>query len=327
MGTHDAGPGEPVFPATGQPETGPPEPVLFILAFDHRSVLNRMYAKDGHLDADQVREMKSIVVDAVLQSAGYVRALPGARPGILLDEETGGRDFPRIRSSGIMISTPIERSGAPTFVLDHGDRFLERLGVISPDHAKALVFLNPESGPGYLDQVKRLADALASVHRAGHRIMLEVVVPPTAEQLARVAGNDLVFDQEIRPALVCRTITDCYGAGMRPELWKLEGFETAADYAATAQTIRSFDPDARSIVLGRGADEARVNGWLTLAAATAGFAGFAIGRSIWDPGLRSWSGGECSRGDAVAQIAGRYRRFADLYHAAARAGVAAQAGP
>lgn len=326
MGTDGAGSGEPVFPSAGQREAGPPDPALFILAFDHRSVLNRMYARNGHLDPGQVREMKSMVVDAVLQMAGHVRALAGARPGILMDEETGGRDFARIRSGGILISTPIERSGAPTFVLDHGDRFLERLGTISPDHAKALVFLNPESGPGYLDQVKRLADALASVGRAGHRIMLEVVVPPTAEQLARVAGDDLGFDREIRPALVRRTITDCYGAGMRPDLWKLEGFETAGDYGATAETIRSFDPDARSIVLGRGADEARVDGWLTLAAATAGFAGFAIGRSIWDPGLRSWFGGACSRGDAVAQIAGRYRRFADLYHAAARAGVTSQAG-
>ena len=48
-----------------------------------------------------------------------------------------------------------------------------------------------------------------------------------------------------------------------------------------AQARRDGRDAVRCIVLGRGADDARVDGWLRVGAVADGFIGFAIGRTIW----------------------------------------------
>ena len=71
------------------------------------------------------------------------------------------------------------------------------------------------------------------------------------------------------------------------------------------------------VVLGRGADEAKVDHWLREAAPVDGYIGFAIGRSIWGDPLKGWIDGAVSREDAASQIAESYLRFIDVYAAAA----------
>jgi 5-dehydro-2-deoxygluconokinase len=66
------------------------------------------------------------------------------------------------------------------------------------------------------------------------------------------------------------------------------------------------------IVLGRGEDEAKVRGWLSIAAGVPGFIGFAVGRtSFWDP-LVNWLANEVMRDQAVDQISARYREFVTI---------------
>ncbi|HEY3167150.1 MAG TPA: DUF2090 domain-containing protein [Candidatus Binatia bacterium] len=56
--------------------------------------------------------------------------------------------------------------------------------------------------------------------------------------------------------------------------------------------------------------------WLTTAAVVPGFIGFAVGRtSFWDP-LINWRSKKITREAAVAEIAGRYREFADIFQKA-----------
>ncbi len=71
------------------------------------------------------------------------------------------------------------------------------------------------------------------------------------------------------------------------------------------------------MVLGRGADAARVDHWLQMGAPVDGYAGFAIGRSIWWDGVEGFKDGTMSREEATASIAGAYRRFVDVYRQAA----------
>jgi myo-inositol catabolism protein IolC len=69
------------------------------------------------------------------------------------------------------------------------------------------------------------------------------------------------------------------------------------------------------IVLGRGADDAQVRRWLATAAGVPGYIGFAVGRTdFWEP-LVGWRAGRIPRDAAVAQIAGRYREFVDVFEA------------
>jgi len=67
------------------------------------------------------------------------------------------------------------------------------------------------------------------------------------------------------------------------------------------------------IVLGRGEDEKKVREWLTTAAEVSGFIGFAVGRTdFWGP-LVDFRAKKITREAAVAQIAGRYREFVDIF--------------
>jgi myo-inositol catabolism protein IolC len=67
------------------------------------------------------------------------------------------------------------------------------------------------------------------------------------------------------------------------------------------------------VVLGRGADDAAVDRWLRAAAGVPGYAGFAIGRSIWWDPLQAFVDGTSERGAAAAVIAANYRRFMEVY--------------
>jgi myo-inositol catabolism protein IolC len=70
------------------------------------------------------------------------------------------------------------------------------------------------------------------------------------------------------------------------------------------------------IILGRGADEAKVLHWLKVAASVRGFDGFAVGRTIWYHALARYLAGQLSRDDAVQSIARRYTEMYDTYVAA-----------
>jgi 5-dehydro-2-deoxygluconokinase len=54
-----------------------------------------------------------------------------------------------------------------------------------------------------------------------------------------------------------------------------------------------------------------------------GYLGFAIGRSIFSDPLKGWLRGLLGRDEAVRAIARSYRRFVDVYAAAAAAPAAA----
>jgi 5-dehydro-2-deoxygluconokinase len=70
------------------------------------------------------------------------------------------------------------------------------------------------------------------------------------------------------------------------------------------------------VVLGRGANDAKVDHWLAQAAPVEGFVGFAIGRSIWWDPLKSYVDGKTERSVAAKQIATNYLRFVKVYEGA-----------
>ena len=73
------------------------------------------------------------------------------------------------------------------------------------------------------------------------------------------------------------------------------------------------------VLLGRGADDEKVDHWLTQAAPVDGFVGFAIGRSIWWDALKGYLDGSLEREDAASRIAGNYLRFIRVYEASEHA--------
>ena len=77
------------------------------------------------------------------------------------------------------------------------------------------------------------------------------------------------------------------------------------------------------VVLGRGANDEKVEHWLRQGATVDGYAGFAIGRTIWWDALKGFLDGGLEREAAAQQIADNYLRFVRVYDEAARAATAA----
>jgi 5-dehydro-2-deoxygluconokinase len=101
-------------------------------------------------------------------------------------------------------------------------------------------------------------------------------------------------------------------------VWKIEGLDRRDDCERVVETARAGGRETVAcIVLGRGADEQRVRGWLKTAASVPGFIGFAVGRTdFWQP-LVDWLGKKVSRETAVTEIASEYREFVDDFEGAA----------
>lgn len=119
-------------------------------------------------------------------------------------------------------------------------------------------------------------------------------------------------------AVVLWAIAEMQAAGIEPAIWEIEGGDRRDDCERiAAQARRDGRDDVRCVVLGRGADQARVEAWLRQGAGADGFCGFAIGRTIWFEELRAMLGGEIDRAEATARIVQRYLRAIEVYDGAA----------
>lgn len=139
-------------------------------------------------------------------------------------------------------------------------------------------------------------------------------MPAEKAQLDKVKGDKATYDREVRPRLMVDALRELQDAGVEPDVWKVEGLDRREDCQAIVATARAGGRDHVScIILGGGKDEQKVRDWLGVAAEVPGFIGFAIGRTdFWDP-LVAWRSKKAAREQAVAEIAERYRGFADLF--------------
>ena len=69
-------------------------------------------------------------------------------------------------------------------------------------------------------------------------------------------------------------------------------------------------------MLGRGANNEKVNEWLSAGANIEGYKGFAIGSSIFWESLKNWVSEDLSREEAVDEISESYRNFISVYKGA-----------
>jgi 5-dehydro-2-deoxygluconokinase len=109
-------------------------------------------------------------------------------------------------------------------------------------------------------------------------------------------------------------IQELQGAGVEPDVWKIEGLDRREDCEKMVAAARRGGRDRVScIILGRGEDDRKVREWLTTAAGVPGFSGFAVGRTdFWEP-LIGWRVKKASREAAVAEIARRFKEFVDIF--------------
>lgn len=291
---------------------------LFLLSFDHRASLAQgMFGivdrPPTPAEQERIRDAKWLVWEGfrVALAAGA----PPAASGILVDEATCAAAARAAREAGILLAVAAEESGRYPFEFEYGDDFAAHLEALDPDFGKALVRWNPADDPATKTvQAERLLRLGARLQQQSRKFLFELIVPPTTHQLALVDGRLPDFDTHLRPGLMLESIYEIQEAGIEPDVWKIEGLDVAADCALVSALIRRDGRDrVKAVVLGRGADDAQVERWVRTAAAVPGYAGFAIGRTIWWDAVQNWKEGRLTRAEAAAAIGAAYRRFIDAY--------------
>lgn len=295
---------------------------VYLLAFDHRGVFARtIFGTTGEPTPAQEEQMvlaKAVIYDGVRRAA-ELRALPAGEAGILVDELYGADVARAAKADGIVLVMPVEAPDRDLFDFAYGDAWQEHVEAFEPDFAKVLVRYNADGDrDGNAVQAARLAELSGWLRATGRRLLFELIVEPTAAQLDAAGGDREAFVLEQRPALILRAIAELQDAGVEPDVWKLEGLDDAADARAAAAQARTGAGRDHVVctILGAGAGDERVDHWLRTAAGTDGFAGFAIGRSIWADAIRAHLGGTLGRADAAEQIATNYLRFVDVFRGA-----------
>jgi 5-dehydro-2-deoxygluconokinase len=280
----------------------------YILAFDHRnSLMTSFFEISGEPDAPIVREaedLKSVIAHGLL--AAIARgSVTVDEAGALVDGTYGVAAIDALGIAGVRIAVPVEASGKKEFQFEHVD-WRGWLDATKPSWAKVLVRYNVE---GDRDMNERQRDRLLELQAATRELdigfMFELLVPPEHDQ----RGED--FDTETRPGLVIGAFEELGSAGIRPDMWKIEGLERRGDCEAVAARA-----GAPVVVLGRGADAAAVERWLRAAAGVPNYDGFAIGRSIWWEPCAAYREHRSTRDEAVHAIADRYTRYVDVWRSA-----------
>jgi myo-inositol catabolism protein IolC len=290
---------------------------LFILAFDHKEHFEQLVCRDPAQPTDAevatIREAKALIHAAVRQtiSGGIDRS----RAGILIDERYGADLARAAAADGLAFAMPVEKSDQQEFDFLHAD-WQAHISWFDPTFAKAIVWYNVED-PSDLnrrqrEKVQTLVDWL---REQGRRLMLEVVVPPTARQLEQLGDDRERFDRQLRPALMVAAMEEIQEARIQPDVWKLEGVDRREDSERIGAQAQSGGEGVGCLVLGRGEDERAVSQWLAAAGGVPGFRGFAVGRTIWFGPVRAWAEGRVESGDTVRAIAENYRRMIDAYAA------------
>ena len=293
---------------------------LYILAFDHRgSFQKKFFGIQGDPDAEQtaiIADAKHLIFEGLLQAVSA--GADAASAGVLVDEQFGSTVPAETHEKGLKLSMPAERSGQDTFDFQYDDNFGEHILAFDPDFTKVLVRYNPEGDAAangeQLKKLKRLSDWLKDNDR---KFLFELLVPAEPAQLESVGGDGDRYDAELRPELMRRTIAECQDAGLEVDIWKIEGVDERSDCEMLVEQARTGGRDGVTcVVLGRGADDARVDHWLTQAAPVDGFIGFAIGRSIWWDPLKAYVDGKIDRSEGARKIAENYLRFIAVYERA-----------
>ncbi|GAA2754160.1 2-deoxy-5-keto-D-gluconate 6-phosphate aldolase domain-containing protein [Amnibacterium kyonggiense] len=293
------------------------EPLLFILAMDQRdSIEQKLYDLDR---APTPEESASIAANKLLVYRGLLDALPGlpegGKPGFLVDEQYGAS--PAVLAAAddrIALAMPIEASGQEWFDFAYGHDWREHASFFGADHPKVLIRDNPAlDAQQRAEQADKVATISSWARREGKAFIVELLVPATDDDLAKVDGDTDRYDREIRPDLTVSALEFLQDHGVEPAIWKIEGLARREDAERIAATARRDGRDGRCIVLGRNAPQEQLDEWLRVAAPVEGFIGFAIGRSNWWEALEGRLDGSLDDDAARRQIAEHYTHFVRTY--------------
>src|SRR5205807_165091 len=114
-------------------------------------------------------------------------------------------------------------------------------------------------------------------HNNDQKLLLEILVPAERHQVEATAGDQKRYEAEYLPKLITAAMEEIYSAGIRPEVWKVEGVPTVEGSKAIGEVAMATGADC--LVLGRAADAVTVGQWLSARDRSHGAQGSGPGRA------------------------------------------------
>lgn len=265
---------------------------LYILPFDHRSSLAKMFGFDiNNLNSSQketITHAKEIIYEGFKKAVS--ESVSKEYAAILVEEEYGDRILKDAINQGYTVILTVEKSGTQEFSFEYGDDFGKHIEKYKPTLAKALIRYKPNAD---YDKLRTLSDYC---HNRGYKFLLEVLTPNKTEKEALEA------------------IKEFQSAGIEPDVWKLEGMENEKEYQNIVSQAQSGNrQNVKVVILGRGANQETVEKWITVGAKVKGIIGFAVGRTVfWNP-LKEYKDGKITEKQAVEMISNKYIYFYNLF--------------
>ncbi len=274
-------------------------------AFDHRNSLQRELRLLGvAAGAPHRAELK------VLIWQGIKAALPDvpvyADAAILIDR--GQRRIEaEATEAGVAVAVALEASGGDALRPAAAPAALaEDLRGLAGGFGKVLLRWHPaDHAARKRRQLATLGHLADLTHRNGARLLLELLVPPSPEDLAGLAA-DRRYDEALLPRHQHDAVAELLSAGISPALWKLEGHPDTSAALALAALLGHREPRTSILVLGGGADIADLRRVFSGGAGIDLFGGFAVGRSIWWGPIAGLCRGEVTEASARTAIANNF---------------------
>ena len=268
-------------------------PEVKAFAFDHRAQFEEM----GGATPEKISCFKQLCLGAAERVAN---GQPGF--GILCDSRFGRETLYRAGDGALWIGRPVEWPSSRPLKLEPE---------IGPDFGglaewplrhvvKVLCFCHPDDEDALWDEQ---IGTLTRLFHACRRLRLEMLLEVIPSKVGHV-------DSGTTPTIIQRI----YDAGIYPDWWKLEPFQSDEAWRVACATIEKNDPYTRGVVvLGLDAPMDQLKASFALAAAHSLVKGFAVGRTIFAEAARAWMRDAICDQEAVAQMAKTYASLCQLW--------------
>ncbi len=268
-------------------------PKLLAFAIDHRKQIEDIAGEA----TDRIPAFKRLAVQAAVDVAAGRHGF-----GMLLDDKWGREalfDAPK----GFWIARPLELPGSRPLEFEFSADVGSRIAEWPVEHVlKVLCFWHPDDLPSMKGaQLAKLRAAFEAARKVGRDILIEII----CSKAGPVDGET-----------AARALAELYDAGLKPDWWKLEPQAEAGAWEAIDAVIEARDPYCRGVVLlGLEAPQDELARAFAAARGARTVKGFAVGRTIFAEAAKAWFAGTMSDGEAVADMAARFRALVEIWEA------------
>lgn len=273
---------------------------IYMLPFDHRDFLIRSFSLTKPLskaDKNLISYYKSIIFQGFLLSrreSKYKKEM-----SILIDEEFGSDIINLAKQQKILLAVSTEKSGKEFFEFEHGKNFGKFISKVNPDFVKVLIrydLKNKKQNQVQLKKLKTLNDFCKAKNK---KFLIELLTPKTENKAQETVS----------------AISQIQGAGIDPDIWKIEAYDKKSDWEAIIRQIKNTKTrkNVSIIMLGRGEDMKQVQKWISIAKKFDDINGFAVGRTIFYDAIISLYNGKISKNRAIEIIKDNYLKIINFW--------------